>query len=74
MSVARNCSSLALAGGAEPIFIQIWQPRTPLGFAFDVGVVESAKLTACCKRLVCCGHRSIPESFEMLTYRSCPSR
>lgn len=53
MSVARNCRSLALAGGAVPTFTQIWQPRTPAGFAFDVGVVESLKWMVCCKRLVC---------------------
>lgn len=34
-----------------PILTQIWQPRTPAGLAFDVGVVESAKLRLCSRRL-----------------------
>jgi len=43
----------ARGGGLVPIFTQTWQPRTPAGFAFDVGVVESAKLIVCSKRLAC---------------------
>ena len=46
-------SSLTLAGGVVPILTQIWQPRTPAGLAFDVGVVASAKWTLCSRRLGC---------------------